>query len=202
MSLKSRGPTGQPLSELDLVLSAALGVALAAATGLRVFLPMLVMSTAAYTDYLPLSEELAWLATPPALTMLAVAAVAEVLAYYIPGVDNVLDALTAPAAVLAGIVVSAAVMTELPPLVKWTTAVIAGGGVAGLAHGMTTALRAGSTVLTAGLGNSVIATAELGGALLLSLLALAVPLAALLAVGILAWHLRAYFRKPRQSPPR
>ena len=85
MSLKSRGPTGQPMSELDLVLSVALGVALAAATGLRVFLPMLVMGTAAYTGYLPLSEELAWLATPAALMMLTAAAAAEVLAYYIPG---------------------------------------------------------------------------------------------------------------------
>jgi hypothetical protein len=35
-----------------------------------------------------------------------------------------------------------------------------------LTHGLTGILRAQSTVLTGGLGNSVIATAELGGAVL------------------------------------
>ena len=59
--------------------------------------------------------------------MVSVAALAEVLAYYVPGVDNLLDSLTTPAALIAGTVVSAAVMTDLPPMVKWTAAVIAGG---------------------------------------------------------------------------
>jgi Domain of unknown function (DUF4126) len=43
-------------------------------------------------------------------------------------------------------------------------------------------LRAHSTVLTGGLGNAVIATAELGGALLISFLALAAPAAAIALV--------------------
>jgi hypothetical protein len=189
------------MSELDLVVSIALGVGLAAATGLRLFVPMLVASTAAYSGYLPLSEGFAWLATPAALTMLGVAALVEILAYYIPGIDNVLDALTTPAAFVAGIVVSAAVMADVPPLVKWTTAVIAGGGAAGLAHGTTAMLRAGSTLVTGGLGNPVIATAELGGALLLSLLALAAPIAAVVAVAVLAWQVRKAFRKSGTSPP-
>ena len=111
--------------------------------------------------------------------MLGVAAFVEILAYYVPGVDNLLDTLATPAALVAGTVVSAAVMTDVPPMVKWTAAVIAGGGVAGLTQGATAILRAKSTVLTGGIGNAVIATAELGGALLVTLLALAAPLAAL-----------------------
>ena len=78
--------------------------------------------------------------------MLSVAALAEVLAYYVPGVDNLLDSLATPAALIAGTVVSAAVMTDLPPMVKWTAAVIAGGGVAGLTQAVTAMLRAKSTV--------------------------------------------------------
>ena len=74
-----------------------------------------------------MDDNFAWLGTPSALTMLSVAALAEVLAYYAPGVDNLLDSLTTPAALIAGTVVSAAVMTDLPPMVKWTAAVIAGG---------------------------------------------------------------------------
>src|SRR5580704_13824470 len=132
----------------DLALSIALGVALAAATGFRVFLPMLIASGAAYTGHLHLDDGFAWLGSPSALIMLSVAALVEVLAYYIPVIDNLLDVVSAPAAFIAGTVLSAAVMTDMPPMVKWTAAVIAGGGVAGLTRGLTGVLRAHSTVLT------------------------------------------------------
>jgi len=166
----------------DLALSIVLGIVLAAATGFRVFLPMLIVSGAAYTGHLQLDNSFAWLGTSSALTMLGVAALAEVLAYYVPVVDNLLDALVTPAALIAGTLVSAAVMTDVPPMVKWTAAVIAGGGVAGLTQGLTGILRAHSTVLTGGLGNSIIATAELGGAVLISFLALVAPAAAIALV--------------------
>jgi hypothetical protein len=186
----------------DFALSIVLGIGLAAATGFRVFLPMLVVSGAAYSGHLPLDDGFAWLGSPTALTMLSVAALAEVLAYYVPGVDNLLDTLATPAAFVAGTVVSAAVMTDLPPMVKWTAAVIAGGGVAGLTQGVTAMLRANSTVLTGGLGNLVIATAELGGALLVSLLALAAPLAALALVLLFLWlAIRLIRQLFRRAPP-
>jgi hypothetical protein len=185
----------------EFALSIVLGIGLAAATGFRVFLPLLIMSGAAYTGHLPLDNSFAWLATPSALTMLGVAAVTEILAYYVPGVDNLLDALATPAAFIAGTVVSAAVITDLPPMVKWTAAVIAGGGIAGITQGVTAMLRAKSTVLTGGLGNSVIATAELVGSLLVSLLTLAAPLVALALVVLFLWltiHLaRHWLRRAR-----
>lgn len=108
----------------DLALSIVLGIALAAATGFRVFLPMLIVSGAANTGHLQLDNSFAWLGTPSALTMLGVAAFAEVLAYYGPVIDNLLDALATPAALVAGTFVSAAVMTDVPPVVKWTAALL------------------------------------------------------------------------------
>ncbi len=166
----------------DLALSIVLGVALAAATGFRIFLPMFIAGAAAHAGYLHLDDGFAWLGTPPALIMLGVAAFVEVLAYYIPVVDNLLDVATAPAAFIAGTILSAAVMTDMPPMVKWTAAIIAGGGVAGFTRGLTGILRGHSTVLTGGLGNFVISTAELGGAVLISFLALAAPVAAIALV--------------------
>jgi len=141
------------MSNSDLALSIALGVGLAAATGFRVFLPMLVASVAAYSGSLPLGDGFAWLGTPAAMLMLGVAALLEVGAYFIPGVDNVLDVIAAPVAVIAGAILSAATMADLPPMMKWTAAIVAGGGAAGIVHGVTAAVRAKSTVLTAGLGN-------------------------------------------------
>ena len=187
------------MSEFDLALSVALGIGLAAATGLRLFVPMLVASAAAYTGYLPLSENFTWLATLPALILLGVAAAVEILAYYIPGVDNLLDTLATPLAFVAGTIVAAAVMTDLPPMVKWAAAVIAGGGIAGLTQSVTTIVRAKSTVLTGTLGNPAIATAEFGGSLLVSLLALAAPLLTLLAVVLLLWLAVRWLRRISRS---
>jgi hypothetical protein len=191
------------MSELDLGLSIALGIGLAAATGLRLFLPMLVVSVAAYTGHLPLSDNFAWLATPAAVMLLSVAALVEVLAYYIPGVDNLLDTLATPAAFVAGTVISAAVITDLPPMVKWAAAIIAGGGIAGLTQSVTTLVRAKSTVLTGTLGNPVVATTELGGSLIVSLMALAAPLLTAVVIVVLLWlairWLRSLSGKPRPS---
>src|SRR5688572_7830901 len=130
------------MSSFDLATSIILGVVLAATTGFRVFLPMLVTSVAAYTGHLPLDNSFAWLAAPAALIMLGVAALAEILAYYIPGIDNLLDAVATPGALVAGTLLSAAVMTDLPPMLKWTAAIVAGGGAAGVVQGVTALLRA------------------------------------------------------------
>jgi hypothetical protein len=180
----------------DIALSVVLGIGLAAATGFRVFLPMLIVSGAAYTGYLQLGDNFAWLGTAPSLVMLTVAAIVEILAYYIPGLDNLLDALATPAAFVAGTVLSAAVMTDIPPMVKWTAAVIAGGGIAGVTQGVTATLRANSTVWTGGLGNFIMSTAELGGALLVAFLALAAPVAAIALVVLFLWLAIRLLRRP------
>jgi hypothetical protein len=191
------------MSGLDIAASIALGIGLAAAVGFRVFLPLLVASIAAYTGHLELSDNFTWLGTPAAVAMLGVAAVLEILAYYIPVVDNALDTITTPAALIAGTLVSAAVMTDLPPILKWSTAIIAGGGAAGLAQGITALLRAKSTAVTGGLGNPVLASAELGGALVVSALALIAPFVALAVAVVLCWVVvRKVRNRRRQSRER
>lgn len=192
------------MTPFDYAVSIALGVGLASAVGFRVFLPLLITSVAAYGGYIPMSDGFAWLASPAAIIMLGVAALAEILAYYIPGVDNLLDTIATPTALVAGTLVSAAVMADLPPLVKWTAAVIAGGGAAGITQGVTAFIRANSTAFTGGLGNPVVATGELGGAALVSLLALAVPFVALGVVILFCWFavrtIRRLLRRKSTSP--
>jgi hypothetical protein len=180
---------------LEALLPIALGVALAAAVGLRVFLPLCALSLAGWMGWVELAEGFAWLGSGQALIMLSVAAVVEVAAYYLPGIDNALDALATPVAIAAGTLATAAVITDLPPLVKWTTAVIAGGGMAGLTHGVTSLLRLKSTAATGGLGNPVLATGELGGAALLSVAALAAPLLALGLVLGSVWLATRWLRR-------
>jgi hypothetical protein len=173
---------------LDTLAGVALGIGLAAATGFRVFVPLLVAGLAAHFGHLPLTEHFQWLGSTPALLMLGTAAVAEVLAYYVPGIDHLLDVIAGPAALVAGVVASAAVMTNLPPGILWPVAIIAGGGIAGMTKGGAALLRAKSGLFTGGLANPAVSTAETVGAAGLSLIAVALPLLALaLAVALLWW---------------
>ncbi len=183
---------------LQLLLPVSLGVGLAAAAGFRVFLPLLAMGLAVKAGYVPVSESFQWVATTPALLMLAVAAVIEIIAYYVPVLDNLLDGIASPTAIGAGIAMSYAVLGDMPPMVKWTLAIIAGGGAAAATQGATTVLRGTSTLTTAGLGNPVIATFEIFGAILMSLLAIVFPYVAILAVLIfiaVAWSIIRRLRR-------
>ena len=193
------------MSGMDTVLSIALGIGLAAAVGFRVFLPLLIASVAAHAGHLHLNESFAWLGSLTAVTMLGVAATVEVLAYYIPAVDNLLDTVTAPLALIAGTIVSAAVITDLPPLIKWSTAIIAGGGVAAITQGVTTLVRAKSTAFTAGLGNPVVSTMEMITALIICALALLAPLIAVAVMVLICWLtvflVRKFLRSGRQARP-
>ena len=176
---------------IDSLLSIALGLGLAAATGFRIFVPLLIAGLAARLGYLPLGEGFQWLASTPALVMLLTAAVAETLAYYIPGVDHALDVIASPATLVAGVVASAAVMTDIPQAVMWPVAIIAGGGAAGLTKGSTALLRAKSGALTGGLANPLVSTVETIGATGLAILAIVVPLLCLVAVvALLFWAAR------------
>jgi len=86
---------------------------------------------------------------------------------------------------MAGIVAMAAVTPDLPPMLRWTLAFVAGGGAAGLVQVSTALLRLKSSALTAGFGNPVLATGELVGAVALGLLGLLAPILAGAAVIVL-----------------
>jgi hypothetical protein len=170
---------------MDTMFGLAVGLGLSAASGFRAFLPMLVMSLAARGGHLTLASGMEWVASDAALMILATATVAEVLAYYVPWLDNLLDTLATPAAVVAGTLVTASVITDLGPLLRWALAIILGGGTAGVIQGSTVALRAASSAMTGGLGNPVLATGELFGAVTVSVLALLVPFVCLALVAVL-----------------
>jgi len=186
------------------LIGVALGIGLAAATGFRIFIPLLVAGLAARLDVLPLGDSFQWLQSTPALVMLGTAAIAETLAYYIPGVDHALDVIAGPATLVAGAVASAAVMTDIPQAVLWPIAIIAGGGAAGLTKGSTALLRAKSGALTGGLANPLVSTVETVGATGLAILAIVVPLLCLVAVvALLYWATRKAGRLifGRDRPP-
>jgi hypothetical protein len=167
---------------MDAVLAVLVGVGLAASCGFRVFVPFLVTSAAALGGYLDLAQSFDWLGTWTAFSAFAVATLVEILAYYVPWLDNLLDALTSPLAVIAGMVLFAASVTGIDPFLKWTLAVIAGGGSAALVQGGTVLTRVASTATTGGLANFVVATVESLAGVFFSLISIVLPLVAVILI--------------------
>ena len=172
----------------DWFIAIAIGIGLAAATGFRVFLPLLIAGVAARWGGLPLADGFNWLSSNSALLALGTASVVEVAAYYIPLVDHVLDLVAGPAAVLAGVLASASAMADVPPGIMWPVAVIAGGGIAGLTKTISALVRAKSGWVTAGLANPIVSTGETAGAIVTAIAAIVFPLISLAGlVTLLFW---------------
>ncbi|WP_225225994.1 DUF4126 domain-containing protein [Komarekiella delphini-convector] len=174
------------LFNLNTFIELLLGISLSAAAGFRVFVPLLTLSVASVIGHLDLPTDFDWVETPQALIVFAIACLLEISGYYVPWLDHLLDIVSTPAAIIAGTIVTASLAPEMNPLVQWTLALIAGGGTAGLTKGLMNILRLGSTGVSGGLTNPVLSTTELIIAIVLSVLAIALPVVAgIIVIGVL-----------------
>ncbi len=162
--------------EKEIITAVAIGIGLSASCGFRVFVPMLVASIAAKMGIFPVNEGFQWLASWPAIVSFGTATLAEILAYYIPFIDNLLDTITTPMAVGGGTLLLTSVLPIDNEFLKWAAGFLFGGGAAATVQGGTVLLRLASTKLTAGTGNAVVATGEHAAAIGTSLLSLVIPL--------------------------
>lgn len=169
---------------METALAIALGLGLAAASGLRVFVPLLALSIAASRGYVEVANGWEWIGSWAALIALSTATVLEVAAYAVPWLDHALDVVATPAAVVAGMLASASVLVDMPPLLKWSIVIVGGGGLAGLTQGASVLARVKSGILTGGLANPIVSFGELAGAIVLSALSILVPIVALVAVAM------------------
>jgi hypothetical protein len=170
---------------METLLSACLGLALAAACGFRVFVPLLIVNLAARGGFVELGGSFQWMGSTAALVTFAVATGLEIAAYYVPWLDNLLDTAATPIAVAAGILISASVFTGMDPMVKWSLAVVAGGGLAASTQGITAVVRGLSSFFTGGFGNPIVSTIEAMVSTTLSVLAVMIPVFAFGAALIL-----------------
>jgi hypothetical protein len=175
-----------------LLTSVAMGIALSACCGFRVFVPMLGASFAAWQQWFALPADMQWMGSIPALICFGTAAILEIGAYYIPFIDNLLDTIATPLAVAAGTVLAASFLpiAEFNPMLKWILAIIAGGGAAGTVQLGTGLLRLFSTKTTAGTGNAIVSTGENAAAIGGTALSFTAPvLIAVLMLLLIGWIL-------------
>lgn len=167
---------------IETILSIFLGIGLSASVGFRVFLPLFALSLAAYFNVWELNESWLWIGSTTAVITLGIATVVEIVAYYIPVIDNLLDTIAIPLATLAGTAVMVSTVADLSPVITWALAIIAGGGTAAAIKSSASATRLGSTVSTAGMGNPVVSTLETGTSIVMAIVSIFIPVMAIILV--------------------
>ncbi len=184
----------------ETLLSICLGIGLSASAGFRVFVPLFALSLAAYFNVWELNDSWSWIGSTSALVVLGVATLFEIFAYYMPYVDNLLDAITVPLATIAGTAIMVSTVADLSPVFTWAMAIIAGGGTAAAVAGTTSATRLASTTATAGIANPIVTTLETVTSIVGSVLAVFLPIVAVIfavIVGILIYKAFKKFKPNR-----
>jgi hypothetical protein len=178
----------------------ALALALAAAAGLRAWLPLLVAGVVARLGVADLGPSFAWLASWPALSLLGVATAIEIAGDKIPVVDHALDAVGTVIRPLTGTVAAAAALVHVnDPLIALVLGLVVGAPAALAPHVAKSTLRGVSTGTTAGLANPLLSLLEDALSLFIAVLAFLVPLLALLFIVAGVWLTWRWLRRRRAT---
>ncbi|MDD4095253.1 MAG: DUF4126 domain-containing protein [Oscillospiraceae bacterium] len=189
---------------MEILLQVLIGIGLAATCGFRVFVPLFVMSIAGVSGYMSFSAGFEWIASYPALIIFGVATILEIVAYFVPYVDNILDMVSLPIGVVAGIIVVASVVTDVDPILRWTLAVIAGGGIAAGTGVISNAVHALSTATTGGTANPAVSTVESGATAVMTILSVVLPIVGVLVVALVLFLTIRYVirrKKKKEASP-
>lgn len=184
------------------ILAALLGLGLAAATGLRTFLPLLMLGAAVHFELfgIVLNESMQWIGSPAALVALAIATAVEVLADLVPLVDNAMSLIGTVTRPVAGAVAAWAAFANLDPAMAAVAGIVIGAPTALAVSTAQTGTRAVSTATTAGLGNPIMSVIDSVTSFVTSLISMVLPLLVLPLLALLGWFgFRGYrrFRRPR-----
>jgi len=184
---------------METLLGVIIGIGLSATCGFRIFVPLLGMGIAYRAGALNFASGFDWIGSWPAMIAFGIAMVLEIAAYYIPWLDNMLDTVATPAAIVAGTIVTASLVSDVSPFVRWTLAIIAGGGVAGLIQGSSVAIRGVSAATTGGIANPALSTGELVASIIGTVISILLPYLAIILVALLISVIMRRLTRPKQA---
>src|SRR5687767_9985728 len=187
----------------ELLFAGAAGVVLAAAAGLRAFMPLFALGLGSRLLDWSIAPSMEWMSTDVGLIGLGIATVVELLADKVPLVDHTLDVLHTVVGPLAGALVASSLSADLPPAVGAILALALGAPVAGGVHLIAALTRVKSSVMSAGSFNPALSLVEDVVTVGAIAVAIFIPLLTLfiapILIGVVLGHL--FRRFSRRSAP-
>jgi hypothetical protein len=186
----------------EFVPALAMAIALAAAAGLRAWLPLFAAGGLARLGVFELGPSFQFLTSDKALLLFGVATAIELVGDKIPAVDHALDVIGTPLRPLAGALLAAGVIgTVADPLVSAVLGIAIGAPTALVPHVAKAALRATSTAATGGLANPALSFVEDAVSVVLLILAVLVPIAVVALVGLVVYLTTRWLGRRRRLAP-
>ena len=180
--------------------SILLAFGLSAACGFRIFIPPLTYGLLYKADLVRLGDGWNWISNDWVIAVLALAALIEIIGNLVPWLDNLLDVLATPTAIIAGTTLSAVSLSEIDPGLKWILSVMSGVMITGGFQLATVSLRGFSSIFTGGLINPIISFIEDLISLGISISIILFPLFGIFLVILIALFLRSiYIRLKRRK---
>jgi uncharacterized membrane protein len=190
------------------VLEALTGTGLAASAGLNAYIPLLVMGLLArFTDAIHLPGTWSWLSNGWVLLILTVLLAIETVADKLPLVDHLNDLVqTAVRPTAGGLAFGAGsaskTVTVTDPATffsshQWVP-IVAGVLIAFCVHAVKSGARPVVNVSTAGFGTPIVSTLEDFGSVVMSLLAVLLPVLVLVGLVLLVWFAVWVVRRRRR----
>lgn len=184
---------------MELFVQILIGLALATACGFRVFVPLWVISLLSLTGYLDLANGFSWLETWPAFIVFTVALLFEIAIYYLPFLDNFIDIVATPVAMVAGVVAMSSFIDGVDPLIKYTLLLIASSSLSFMVKSFMSGVRAFSSTFTSGIGNGFISTVEGIASVFFSVGVILLPLLAVFIIIPIFLYSKRKIRKLRMK---
>jgi len=204
VDLEALGAAAGPMQAW--VLPALLGLGLASATGLRTFLPLLMLALAARFEMfgVRLIDQMDWLVSWPAIAALGVATTAEFLGDKVPAIDHGLNAVGYVTRPVAGAIAAGSVFWAVDPAMAAVAGIIVGAPAALAFNAAQTGVRVGSTATTGGLGNPVVSLIEDVLAFFTVVIAFLAPIVIplmLIVLAVIVFRLARRIREGQEARP-
>jgi hypothetical protein len=149
-----------------------------------------------------LSEDFTWIASYPALIVFLVLAIAEIIGYYNPWINNALDMLTTILSLFSGFILTKAFLADINPILSWLISIILGIPAALTVQFLTDKVRTLTAYFKSGFGDQIVATAELFLAVVFSILTIYVNVFisfVLLIITVTFFYNRVFKERRRQG---
>ncbi|GIV64514.1 hypothetical protein A6A03_17670 [Chloroflexus islandicus] len=178
---------------METIIALASSLGLATATGLNAYLPLLTVSVLSRLGLIQLSEPFDLLAHPIVMIVLAALAIIDFIGDKVPAVDSVLHIIGLVISPIAGAIVALAAAQDvvaIHPAVVAIAAIIAAAGT----QSARASIRPAVTAATGGTANSFLSFLEDALSFVLSLLAVFLPILALIITLVLAFVAYRFIR--------
>ena len=177
--------------------SFCLAIGLSAACGFRVFVPPLTYGIFYKANLVELSDSWIWIGNDWVILLFALATIIEILATFIPFIDNTLDIISTPVSMIAGTVLASSSLSNLDPGLQWLLSIICGIGVTGSFQFSTVTLRGMLSVFTGGILNPFFSLLEDTIAFLIAISTILIPIFGLILIIFIALIIYLLIKKLR-----